>query len=107
MEVRRLAQILAAAITTECDLEKHPGYEEACARSAALQAEFDALTARVYARPVQTWADVIARAEIANYWAVRDPVTNALEDLSCECAWERSLAELLEAVLLMGVRGDV
>jgi hypothetical protein len=103
-EVRRRAAELLAAINTESNLEKQPGYAEACARSEALQAEFDALSDTIWARPVRSWSDVLARAEIANSWEPHNPRTGRLDGLTSDCRGERALAHLLDAVLIMGGR---
>jgi hypothetical protein len=103
-EVRRRAAELLAAINTECELEGKPGYAAACARAEALQAEFNALSDTIWARPVRSWDDVIARAEIASHYAPREWGTHRLADLTSACWHDRSLAHLLEAVLRLGGR---
>jgi hypothetical protein len=104
LELRRLVLLARAAIDYECSLEDQPGYADACARSDALEGELNTWAKAVWSRRPETWGDCILRAELANYWAYRNPTTNELEDLSAEFMGERALAELLQAVLTMGCR---
>jgi hypothetical protein len=104
LDLRRLVPLARAALSDALDIEGQPGFEEAYAHANALEEDIDQLAASIWATPAQTLGDCIARAELANYWAYRDPITDRLEGLSAECVWERSMAELLEAVLTVGSR---
>jgi hypothetical protein len=107
LAVRRLASRARAAIDYECSLEGQSGYAEACARSAELTGELEALAEAVWAKPVRSWADVIERAEVAEWYAYREPFTNRIIGATSECPGERSVAFLVEAVLKMAGHPDV
>jgi hypothetical protein len=112
LEIRRLASRAREAIDYECSLEiapfeYAPGYAEARARSAELTDEIKALAEAIWSKPVRSWADVIERAEVAEWYSDREPFTNRLGGITSESPDERAKAFLLEAVLKLAGHPDV
>jgi hypothetical protein len=71
IDLQRLV-VFAKAAWNACPEDHLPGAAEANERAAALDAEITARAAAIWATPVTGWADVIARAEIADNWAAYD-----------------------------------
>jgi hypothetical protein len=72
----------------------------ACADADVVAAEFD----RLWAQPVRSWPDVLARAEACEFWHLRDEQTNRIEGANSPHFDERSVAHLVEAVLELARR---
>jgi hypothetical protein len=106
LELRRFIALARAAVTTELDLEGQPGYAEACAKTEALEREITARAASISARSPGTVEDVIARAEVAGYWAPRD-ARNRIIGLEAPHVADRAMPELLRAALVMAGHRDV
>jgi hypothetical protein len=58
----------------------------------------------IWAKPVQSWEDVVERAKVAFYWnadGIDENGSPTLEDLQSDCYDKRSAAELIAAVLAL------
>jgi hypothetical protein len=61
------------------------------------------LAKRMHSRPVQSWADVIERAEIARFWQEKRP-DGSLAGLGSKYGGDRANARLIEAMLALAPR---
>ena len=102
----RLQPLLDAAHTAaaECD-DDTPEIRAADTYCEELHAELDAISERVWSRPVGTWTDALERAAIAFYWAQRDD-NNELDDLDSANPPDRAAAELITAVMDLAKGGQ-
>lgn len=69
-----------------------------------------ARSGEIWAKPAQSWADVIERAKVAFYWnadAIDENGAPTLEDLHSTYRDKRSAAELIVAVLALDKKGAV
>jgi hypothetical protein len=96
---RRLA--LHSTIAEALRSEGAPGYEAACAKVQHRSQELGELASLAWRRPVESWDDIVMRAEVALAYH-QDAVRGTIEGLDASCPFERSLAELLRAVATMG-----
>lgn len=77
----------------------------------ALYAKIPAAAERLWSLPVKSWADVVARAELAAWWTQDDlwDGCKSLEDpgrpIECICLDDRAIAALIEAVFIMAKGG--
>lgn len=108
LELRRIAPLYYEAANYAAGLEsaaEEAAAAEACADELATQ--YEAVAERVRLRPVRSWADVIARAEIAYYWADKTfdgSTLKATVSSDCDMA-EQTAAELIMAVLTVAKGG--
>jgi hypothetical protein len=105
LELQRLVERAKATWGVAAELEEGPGHDETNAEAIALDDEIAARAASIWATPVTSWADVVARAAIADNWAEHDE-RGELWHLNAEYIGDRAIAELIKAVLTMG-RGHV
>jgi hypothetical protein len=106
-ELHRLVARAKATWVLATDLDGQPGGAEAEAEAAALDAEIADRAAAIWATPVTTWADVVARAAIADNWAPYDDRGELWDINNAEYIGERAAAELLKAVLDLGRHRNV
>jgi hypothetical protein len=106
VDLRQRRQALHSAITEALEVERTPAYEPSCAKARCRLREFDDLAEQVWQQAVQSWDDVVMRAEVALAYH-QDVVDGTIEGLAAACPFERSMAELLAAVTAMGlIDGD-
>jgi hypothetical protein len=87
--------------------DRYDSYPPPYRRGWQIQIAHHPLSDGIWDTPATCWADIVARADIAEFWAERDFYTGRIicEDLGNPP--ERALTELLVAVLRLGGRGDV
>jgi len=95
--LRELGPRLAEAFRKSVEAEGTPLHCGLEAQYLQLEEEFEELAREVWSTPVQTWQDVIERAEIAYAYGDSDLVRSLLSD----DLGTRATAELLMAVLRM------
>jgi prophage DNA circulation protein len=101
LKVRLCRQTLHAAITEALEVEGTVAHEAACSKVRRRTRELDDLADRVWQRPIDSWDDVVMRAEVALAYHQSAAGRN-IEGLDAACPFERSLAELLSAVADIG-----
>ena len=89
----RVARAFSKALLAEGSVD-HSVFE---AEYLALERRYEELAREVWSAPVQSWQDIIERAEIAYAFAAGDP----LKSISSGDVERRATAELLMAVLAM------
>jgi len=105
-ELRRRRQALHSAIAEALEAERTPAYEMACTEALRRLRELDELAEHVWKQAVESWDDVLMRAEAALAYH-QDAICGTIEGLDAACPLERSMAELLTAVATMGcIHGD-
>ena len=101
LEVHRHRLALRSTIAEAIRSEATSEYEAACGKVQRHFEELGELARLVWRRPVESWDDIVMRAEVALAYH-EDPVRGTIECLDASCPFERSLAELLRAVATMG-----
>jgi hypothetical protein len=100
LKLHRHRLALHSTIAEALRSEGASDYEAACAKAQRCFQELGELTDLVWRRPVECWDDIVMRAEVALAYH-QDPVRGTIEGLDASCPFERSLAELLQAVATM------